>query len=150
MQKVFLNPPSNLWKAFKAGKEIEAMKRLMLHHIASSLHRFITSSFHHFSFENKSSSFAFLLSRCNCFSMSIAHTVHHKENGLIESRRFQEGETPWFQGEPPQRSMVTLHSFMVSLYSFRVSLNGSRVSLRGSRAKAKWLQSESPWLQGKP
>jgi hypothetical protein len=29
-------------KAFNAGKEIEGMKRLTLHCIASSLHRFIT------------------------------------------------------------------------------------------------------------
>ncbi len=31
-------------EAFNAGKEIEAMKRLTLHRIASSLHRFIASS----------------------------------------------------------------------------------------------------------
>ncbi len=30
-------------KAFNAGKEIEAMKRLTVHHIASSLYRFIAS-----------------------------------------------------------------------------------------------------------
>jgi hypothetical protein len=30
-------------EAFNAGKEIDAMKRLTLHRIASSLHRFIAS-----------------------------------------------------------------------------------------------------------
>ncbi len=33
---------------FNAGKEIEAMKRLMLHRIASLLHRFIALSLYHF------------------------------------------------------------------------------------------------------
>ncbi len=35
-------------EAFNAGKEIEAMKHLMLHRIASSLHCFIASSLHCF------------------------------------------------------------------------------------------------------
>jgi hypothetical protein len=34
-------------EAFNAGKEIEAMKRLTLHRISSSLHRFIASSANH-------------------------------------------------------------------------------------------------------
>jgi hypothetical protein len=35
-------------EAFNAGKKIEAMKRLTLHHIASSLYRFIALSLYRF------------------------------------------------------------------------------------------------------